>query len=142
MFKIGAYFKETNVSLPEPAFLEDISVDVNLQARKVITFLFSVRLGLFNLPRELMIRESHIENINRRLIDRIEILGAISSSNEGLTRVFLSKEMDIASRLIQSWMNTAGLISASIPSKTLLVLGLLTPLKRPPFILDHTMIPS
>ena len=58
-----------------------------------------------------MIRESHIENIHRRLIDRIEILGAISSSNEGLTRVFLSKEMDIASRLIQSWMNTAGLVS-------------------------------
>ncbi len=58
-----------------------------------------------------MIRESHIENIHRRLLDRIEILGAISSSSEGLARVFLSKEMDIASRLIQSWMNTAGLVS-------------------------------
>ena len=58
-----------------------------------------------------MIRESQIENIHRRLCDRIEILGAISSSSEGLTRVFLSKEMDIASRLIQSWMSTAGLVS-------------------------------
>jgi allantoate deiminase len=62
-----------------------------------------------------MIRESHIENIHRHLIDRIDILGSISSSNEGLTRVFLSKEMDIASRLIQSWMNTAGLISSIDP---------------------------
>lgn len=58
-----------------------------------------------------MIKETHIENIHRRLLERIDILGAISSSSEGLTRVFLSKEMDIASRLIQSWMNTAGLVS-------------------------------
>ncbi len=58
-----------------------------------------------------MIKETHIENIHRRLLDRIEILGAISSSSECLTRTFLSKEMDIASRLIQSWMKTAGLVS-------------------------------
>ena len=32
VFKIGAYFKESGVSLPEPAFLESISIDVNLQA--------------------------------------------------------------------------------------------------------------
>lgn len=32
VFKIGAYFKETGVSLPEPAFLENISIDVNLKA--------------------------------------------------------------------------------------------------------------
>ncbi|MCH2387111.1 MAG: hydroxyisourate hydrolase [Opitutales bacterium] len=32
VFKIGAYFKETGVSLPEPAFLEDVSIDVNLRA--------------------------------------------------------------------------------------------------------------
>lgn len=51
------------------------------------------------------------ELVFRKLIDRIEILGTISSSSEELTRIFLSREMDTAGRLIQSWMNNAGLIS-------------------------------
>ena len=32
VFKIGAYFKETGIGLPEPAFLENIFIDVNLIA--------------------------------------------------------------------------------------------------------------
>ncbi|MEM9158589.1 MAG: M20 family metallo-hydrolase [Verrucomicrobiota bacterium] len=62
-----------------------------------------------------MIKETPIENIHRRLLERIEILGTISSDEEGLSRIFLSKEMDIASRLIQSWMNSAGLVATIDP---------------------------
>ncbi|MDQ8205469.1 M20 family metallo-hydrolase [Pelagicoccus sp. SDUM812003] len=47
----------------------------------------------------------------QKLLERIEILGTISSSDHCLTRIFLSREMDTASRLIQSWMNSAGLIT-------------------------------
>lgn len=51
------------------------------------------------------------EQIFRKLLDRIDILGTISSSPDNLTRIFLSREMDTASRLIQSWMNNAGLVA-------------------------------
>ncbi|MDQ8187768.1 M20 family metallo-hydrolase [Pelagicoccus sp. SDUM812002] len=57
-------------------------------------------------------KETPQQAVLRKLFDRIETLGTISSDTPGLTRVFLSKEMDIASRLIQSWMSNAGLIAS------------------------------
>lgn len=60
-------------------------------------------------------REKPKDTIFRKLLERIEILGAVSSDSDGLTRIFLSNEMDIASKLIQSWMNNAGLVASVDP---------------------------
>lgn len=57
-------------------------------------------------------KENPRQQVFRKLIDRIEILGTISSDANGLTRTFLSREMDIAAKLIQSWMSNAGLIAS------------------------------
>nr|WP_281384224.1 M20 family metallo-hydrolase [Pelagicoccus albus] len=54
------------------------------------------------------------------MLDRIDILGTISSDPQQLTRIFLSKEMDIASKLLQSWMNNAGLVASVDPMQNVI----------------------
>ncbi|MCH6258596.1 M20 family metallo-hydrolase [Puniceicoccaceae bacterium K14] len=55
--------------------------------------------------------ETPIEAIERKLLERIDILASISSDFDGITRIFLSKEMDTAAKLIKLWMNNAGLVA-------------------------------
>lgn len=55
--------------------------------------------------------ETPTQTIERKLLERIEILASISSDLNGTTRVFLSKEMDTAAKLIRLWMNNAGLVA-------------------------------
>lgn len=55
------------------------------------------------------------QEIESKLLDRIDILSTISSDPDGTTRVFLSKEMDTAAKLIKSWMKSAGLTARIDP---------------------------
>ncbi|EDY84972.1 amidase, hydantoinase/carbamoylase family [Verrucomicrobiia bacterium DG1235] len=65
-------------------------------------------------------REDPKQAIFRKLLERIEILGTISSEPNALTRIFLSREMDTASKLIKSWMNNAGLIATVDPMQNVI----------------------
>ena len=39
-FQVGGYYAAKGVQLPEPAFLDEVILQVNLLAERVITFLF------------------------------------------------------------------------------------------------------
>ncbi len=56
-----------------------------------------------------------IDAIHSKLLDRIEILGAVSAEEDRLTRLSLSREMETASLLIKSWMSSAGLVATIDP---------------------------
>jgi allantoate deiminase len=47
--------------------------------------------------------------LGKEIVDRINALGAISETNENLTRIFLTREHRAAAELILDWMRSAGM---------------------------------
>lgn len=54
---------------------------------------------------------SDAEQAARRVMERCDALAAISATDEGLTRVYLSSEHLRANRLVADWMEQAGMVS-------------------------------